>query len=231
MQGTGKTTAGIWTGVNEQKLTGKKIITNLHLNMDFQKFNLEWFVEHLADHEMEDCILLLDEMYQIADSRSSQSKLNKLFTYFVVQTRKRDVDMYVCTHHIDHIDLRLRRALDVRGACRYYEERPCKKCRCKRCGGTGLVNDIRCPECAPDMIHPNQGTGGTGLYQGKPCERCLGYGVIGVTNVAYLDRRIRRRYSIPILGNEVWHLFSTKERIPMQVKILQGIDTQELSYT
>ena len=86
-------------------------------------------------------ILLTDEMYQMADSRSTQTKLNKLWTYFVVQTRKRGVDMYICTHHLDHIDLRLRRAVDIRGSCRFYPEAPCKKCKCKKCGGSGYVAD------------------------------------------------------------------------------------------
>jgi hypothetical protein len=169
---------------------------------------------------MEDSILITDEMYQMADSRSSSTKLNKLWTYFTVQCRKRGVDMYLCTHFLDHIDLRLRRAVDIRGSCRYYPERPCRRCRCRKCGGTGNYNGAPCSEC--------NGIGGTGKYNGQPCERCLGYGEVGTIRVNFLDRRMRRRYMIEIPANNYWHLFNTRERIPIQARILAGIDVAEV---
>lgn len=193
--GSGKTTAAVALAFEEHKRSGKRIIANNHLNVRYEHFDIAWFLEHLADHEMENSVLLLDEMYQIADSRSSQTKLNKLLTYFAVQTRKRGVDLYICTHHLDHIDLRLRRAVDIRGSCRYSGESPCKKCR------------------------------GAREVKGKPCDRCLGYGQIGWVKTRFLDRRLRRRYSLDIFSNRYWHLFDTLEKIPLQAKQLQGIDT------
>lgn len=198
IQGCGKTTVAVALCDEEYRENGRKIVSNDHLNLPYTHFDIAWFLEHLIDSELEDCILLLDEMYQIADSRSSATKLNKLFTYFIVQARKRDVDLYICTHHLDHIDLRLRRAVDIRGACRFYPEKPCKKCR---------------------------GRGETG---GTPCDRCLGYGELGWVRVYFLDRRLRRRYSLEVFANRYWHLFNTRERIPMQARIFQGIDTLEV---
>jgi len=222
VQGQGKTTAAVGLAVEESNLTGKLIYSNDHLNHpNYRHFDIAVFVEKVVGEELEDMILLTDEMYQMADSRSSQTKLNKLWTYFAVQTRKRGVDMYICTHHLDHIDLRLRRAADIRGSCRFYPERPCKKCRCKRCNGTGWLREgIVCPDC--------NGVGGTGQVDGKPCERCLGYGQSGWVKVFFLDRRVRRRYEIPLFGPKYWHLFSTYERLPLQARLLQGIDTTEL---
>lgn len=196
--GCGKTTMAVALADEEHRLNDRKIISNDHLNMDYTHFDLAWFLEHLVDGEMENCILFLDEMYQIVDSRSSATKLNKLFTYFVVQARKRDVDLYICTHHMDHIDLRLRRAVDIRGACRYHSEVPCRKCH------------------------------GSGEYDGKPCDRCLGYGELGWVRAHFLDRRLRKRYTLDVFANKYWHLFNTKERIPMQARILQGIDVLEV---
>jgi hypothetical protein len=225
--GSGKTTAAIAFAIKERDENRKKIISNVHLNTEYTHFSLEYFLEHLIDGEMENCVLILDEMYQIADARSSATKLNKLFTYFAVQTRKRDVDMYVCTHHIDHIDLRLRRAVDIRGACRYYGEDPCRDCKCKACGGTGKVGGMVCEVCG--------GRRGTGVGKdGLPCQRCLGYGVTGWARVNFLDRRLRRRYtSDDILGGPIhcpkyWPLFDTKERIPVQAKLIAGIDVTEV---
>ncbi len=232
-QGTSKTTAAVAFAYEEYFRYGKRVISNDHLNfpkIDGQElpthFDLAWFLEHLVDGELEDCVLFLDEMYQIADSRSSGTKLNKLFSYFIVQCRKRGVDLYICTHHLDHVDLRLRRAIDVRGACRYYPEEPCRKCRCGHCGGTGRIGRDSCDEC--------KGIGGTGEYKGSVCDRCLGYGTLGYSRVHFLDRRARRRYTSddvlggPIFGPKYWHLFNTKERIPIQARILQGIDLAEV---
>lgn len=182
----------------EFKKNKVKVISNNHLDFDYQHFDIAWFLDNLTSHELEDCILLLDEFYQIVDSRSSQTKLNKLFTYFVVQTRKRGVDLYLCTHHITHLDIRVQRAIDIRGACRHYAEKPCKKCH------------------------------GSGGYNERPCERCRGYGETGTTRSIFLDRRLRKRYTIDIFSPNYWHLFNTKERIPFQAKILQGIDSMEV---
>ena len=195
--GSGKTTAAVTMAYEDSKISGRKVISNCHLNFDYQHFDIAWFLEHIADHEIEDSILILDEMYQIADNRSSQTKLNKLMTYFIVQTRKRGVDLYFCTHSLEYLDLRVRRAVDVRGACRSYE-RVCSKCS------------------------------GTGAYLGSPCMKCLGYGKIGIIRVSFLDRRLRRRYPWEFVGNDYWHLFNTKERIPLQARILQGIDIVEV---
>ncbi len=163
----------------ESDRLNRKVISNVTLKTgpggfkEYQKFDIAWFLENLISHEVENCILLLDEMYQLADSRNAPTKLNKLFSYFIVQCRKRDVDMYFCTHHIDHVDLRLRRAVEVRGACRTTIEKPCKKCKCHKCGGAGIYGENKepCPEC--------QGKCGTGrLPNGEVCDRCWGFGSI-----------------------------------------------------
>ena len=230
VMGTGKTTIAVALVDKEYQENQRKIISNVHLNFPYQHFSLEWFLEHVADGELEDCVLIVDEMYQIADSRSGQSKLNKLFSYFVVQTRKRGVDMYICTHVLRNVDIRLRQAVDIRGACRYYAEKPCKKCRCKACSGTGRKShnggSIPCPVC--------HGVGGTGEHGGKPCGRCLGYGELGWVRANFLDRRMRRRFDSdlifggPLFANKYWHLFNSWERIPVQARILQGIDVTEV---
>jgi len=227
VQGSGKSTMAVAACHEEHEVNGRKVISNIHLNFDHQKFSLEWFVENMGSHEMEDCVLFLDEMYQIADSRSAGSKLNKLFTYFMVQTRKRRVDVYFCTHHLDHVDIRLRRAADIRNSCRC-REYVCKKCRCKNCGGTGKVGSngrsANCPDC--------HGVGGTGYDNktGEPCKECLGYGKIGLVTMTIFDRRKKKRWTPPdVFANPYWSLFNSYDRIPMPTKVLQGIDTQEFA--
>lgn len=98
----------------------KKIISNNHLNFPYTHFDPQYLLEHIEDEEIEDCIWILDEAYQMGlDSRSTSTKYNKLMSYIVAQTRKRGVDLYMCTHHIDALEKRIRRAVDVRGTCRF----------------------------------------------------------------------------------------------------------------
>jgi len=96
-----------------------KITSNNHLNFPYTHFDPQYFLEHLEDEELSECILILDEAYIYLDARSGSTKLNKLFSYFIGQTRKRGVNLYICTHHRDVLDKRLRRAINVRGTCRF----------------------------------------------------------------------------------------------------------------
>jgi hypothetical protein len=228
----------------EHLLTGYPVVSNNHLRFEgFKHFDVAWFVEQMqGGTELEDCLMLWDEIYQMMDSRSSGTKLNKASSYYVVQTRKRGVDLYVCTHHIENVDVRLRRAIDVRGASRYFEQ-VCKKCKCKTCKGAGRLPHANgshleptCPDCS--------GVGGTGVVNGKTCDLCMGYGKLGWIVVSFLDRRLRRRYTSELfpyfngdlLGermnpgaifcNKYWGLFDTREKMPIQAKLLRGIDTE-----
>jgi len=84
----------------------------------WKPFDREMFLG-LCDskEELHDCSFCLDEAYSYMDSRNSASRLNKLFMYVVVQSRKRNVDFYLSTHHIDILDKRIRRAVDYHILC------------------------------------------------------------------------------------------------------------------
>jgi hypothetical protein len=51
-----------------------------------------------------------------------------LFADFILQTRKRSANLFVCFHNIDAVDKRLRRAIDYRGTCTMRNESPCAAC-------------------------------------------------------------------------------------------------------
>lgn len=220
--GSGKSTAGVAFCKDDYDKLQRKIISNMHLRFPYTHFDLAWFLEHIVDSEIMNCDLLIDEPGQLMDARSSQTKTNKIWTYFVVQTRKRGVDMYLPVHSIENIDVRIRRAIDIRGQCKTYQT-VCKKCKCRTCRGTGKLEGKPCPDC--------NGVGGTGAVDGKPCEECLGFGKIGLTRVSCLDRRLKRRYSVEIPANKYWPWFDTGEMIPLNARLIQGIDIQELQYT
>ena len=189
---------------------------------------MEWFLENISkDEELNDTDVLLDESYQIMDSRAGMTKQNRLFTYFAVQTRKLGVDLYLPTHSIENIDIRIRRATDIRGTCKTYTTF-CPKCKCKKCKGAGTLNGRPCDEC--------DGNGGTGLVNGEPCLECLGYGKLCLTRVFALDKRAHRRYTVDITppdyrySNFYFRFFNTKERIPLAARLLTGIDTSVVGY-
>lgn len=191
-----------------EELPPVKIVTNTYINIEGAvKFDTDYFVQHVQDQEMENCILILDEAYLYMDSRSGQSKMNKLFSYFIAQTRKRDVDMFVAVQHIDLVDKRLRRAVDERGTCRYRKEAPCSSC-----GGLGKI--------------PKRQKGGV-TEELVQCARCLGYGETGWATSVFWNKRTGERKRIKIFGPAVFWLFDTKELIKVQGKDLK-IQSEDL---
>ncbi len=103
--------------------------------------------------------------------------------------------MYVCTHHIDVLDKRLRRAIDVRGSCRYIRESPCQGCK-----GAGYVKKKR----------------GRGLV--ITCPRCLGYGHTGWAITDFLHQYTGQRSRAIIQGPAVWPLYDTRELVQIGKK-------------
>jgi len=242
VMGSGKSLTATALAYEEYRVHGKKVLSNNHMNFPHQFFDLQYFLDHLQDEEMEDCVLILDEAYLYLDSRTSASKLNKLFTYFTVQTRKRGVDMYICTHHIDIVDKRLRRAIDIRGTCRYRGEDPCKGCE-----GTGSVKprkgakiDVMCPDCeGVGKLARSTNGGGEGLdcprCQGRgrleakgdgitvmECPRCRGNKITGWATTRFLDLRSGHRSRVTVFGPAYYKYYSTEELVPFtqrQVKV------------
>jgi len=129
--GTGKTMSAVALIYTDMVQRHIKVIANIHLKFNHIYMDAEKLIEYLKeteDSEAEDCDILFDEAYQIMDARASASKLNQLFTDFTMQTRKRNADLYVCFHHIDTVDKRLRRNIDYRGTCNMRNETPCTEC-------------------------------------------------------------------------------------------------------
>jgi len=58
--------------------------------------------------------IAIDEITVFADCRASMSKMNKLISYFILQTRKRNVTFYYTTQDITMVDKRLEHHTDIR---------------------------------------------------------------------------------------------------------------------
>ena len=117
--GSGKTLTESMLGLDAH-LEGRTVYANYHLNFPYKPFNEDIFYE-LNDRgfELNDCLILADEGYLIADARRSGSKQNLAFSYYIVQTRKRKVDMAFATHKFDRLDKRVRDSVTMRIACKF----------------------------------------------------------------------------------------------------------------
>lgn len=136
--GSGKTLCTTAIAWEEHISSGRRVVANYDLNFEeycplrgrkeengkdhlcVVPFNFELFMK-LVENELPltQCIMILDEAYLYFEARTSSSRVNRLFYYFMAQTRKRQVDLYVTGHQLDAYDKRLRRAIDVRGICRF----------------------------------------------------------------------------------------------------------------
>jgi len=214
VMGSGKTITAVALACCEHYQNGKKIISNIHLGFPYTRFDMQYFMEHVQDNSLNNCVTLLDEAQQFLDARRSGGRANILWTYYTVQTRKRDVDLYACFHHIDVMDKRFRRQVDVRGTCRYEKEDPCGKCRGE---GRLVRGNVACPACGRDGEGPSpdcdycKGTG-------EVCPRCLGYGVTGWATTRFLDLRNGKRSRIRVFGPAFFGMYNTNETIPFTGK-------------
>ncbi len=114
-RGCGKTITMAKT-VKDMLKKGKIIYTNFHINKkaidkkyhkNIHLLDSEFF-KNYKDFKLYNCALFLDEIYVYIDSRTSSSKRNRLWSYFINQTRKRDVDLYYTTQFFRQVELRLR---------------------------------------------------------------------------------------------------------------------------
>jgi len=93
---------------------GMKIFSNYGLSFPHEKLTKKRFDTLIEEKEqLQNCVILLDEIHIWLDSRSSMSKKNKTVTYFLLQTRKRNVRLLFTTQHFHQIDKRLRDTTDV----------------------------------------------------------------------------------------------------------------------
>lgn len=100
---------------------GFKIYANFGLKAPFEytPLNKRTFDAMIKSKEgLTNAVLLLDEVHIWLDSRSSMQKKNKMITYFILQTRKRNVRLLCTTQHLHQIDKRFRDTIDILVFCR-----------------------------------------------------------------------------------------------------------------
>lgn len=117
--GSGKTLSMVRDLYFDNKNKNRRIISNLILNFT-SKIISQKFFDSFSDgqtQELFDLDLGIDELHIFLDSRSSTSRGNKYLSYFVLQTRKRGVELKGTTQFYDQIDRRLRKVCDYITKC------------------------------------------------------------------------------------------------------------------
>jgi len=85
----------------------RKIISNTPLfNIEYEDFNIKKFMSNddIYRKSLNNATILLDEITVYMDCRLSGSKQNLLMGYLVLQSRKRNLDIYYTTQNLDLVD-------------------------------------------------------------------------------------------------------------------------------
>lgn len=102
--GSGKTLIATIIG----KHSKKDVVSNYQLNYPFLQFDLETFVASRYDNKT----ILLDEAYVYMDSRNSMATTNKLMSYVLFQSRKKNLSIFLTIQLTGTIDIRYRKLVD-----------------------------------------------------------------------------------------------------------------------
>jgi cytidylate kinase len=86
-------------------LNGFDVRANFRLNFKSNDLDVKELLE--TGKELKDVTIGLDEITVFIDCRKSMSKMNRLISYFILQSRKRNVNIYYTTQDFDMVDKRL----------------------------------------------------------------------------------------------------------------------------
>lgn len=101
--GSGKTLLAVILGYYSKK----KVVSNFSIHFKHKKverFDLATFLQA----KYESCTILLDEAYTYLESRVSGNQLNRIMSYILFQSRKKNVELYITAQLLSSIDLRYR---------------------------------------------------------------------------------------------------------------------------
>lgn len=99
--------------INKHSLN-MKLVSNFTLKgIKYEKFSLHTYIN--AGYS--NCIIFLDEGYVYLDSRSSQNSSNKLMSYALFQSRKKNVFLFITVQLLFSLDIRYRSLADYCISC------------------------------------------------------------------------------------------------------------------
>jgi hypothetical protein len=114
--GSGKTLSMTYFA-HKHYLKGIEIFANYGLLFPYKPIDYEK-IKNL-DVEFENAAVCIDEIHVFIDSRSSMTKVNRMVSYWITQSRKRNIKAFMySTQHIGQVDKRLRDNTDYFVLCK-----------------------------------------------------------------------------------------------------------------
>jgi hypothetical protein len=111
-RGRGKTLTMIKDALQYQ-LDGWRVFTNMENSRIGTFLSTNEILKIDKQSTIQQCVLVIDEIQSLFDSRRSMRKENLSFSYFIQQIRKRGIILLCTTQYMNTVDLRLRQHIDV----------------------------------------------------------------------------------------------------------------------
>ena len=94
---------------------GYRIYANYVLRFPYQAISLDEMMTH--DLDLQNASIGIDEAQLYFDCRCSGTKRNRIFSYIMLQSRKRHCNITLCTQQLGNVDLRIERNMDYWDIC------------------------------------------------------------------------------------------------------------------
>jgi len=111
-RGAGKTLTMVKDAINFYK-RGWTIYSNFDISIPYKKLTNDDILGLPENDNISDCVILLDEIQTIIDSRRSMKGDNLNFSYFIQQIRKKRIVLLATTQFTGTTDKRFREHVDV----------------------------------------------------------------------------------------------------------------------
>lgn len=93
---------------------GYTIYSNYHLNFPYIPYDVDDLMRFADEGKyFGNAIFLIDEIHIYFDSRASGKKRNRIFSYFLNQSSKNDIDVYYTSQYSRQVEVRLRLNTEV----------------------------------------------------------------------------------------------------------------------
>jgi len=116
-RGAGKTLTMVKDGLRF-KLNDWNIYSNIKVEFEHTLLSSEEII-NIKKSDIQNCVLMIDEIQILLDSRRGMKKSNIDFSAFIQQIRKRNIIILCTTQYSNNVDLRFRQHVDIIARPRY----------------------------------------------------------------------------------------------------------------
>lgn len=107
-QNSGKTLSMSYYGYEYYK-KGFEVYANYNLSYEHKKLTKTVIEEYTKNtQQFNKCVFMIDELYLFLDSRNFSKGINKILSYFLLQTSKRSVHLFGTAQYFNTIEKRFR---------------------------------------------------------------------------------------------------------------------------